>query len=273
MNVVCVGAHPDDCEVLFGGTAVKWARAGWPVLFVSVTNGDAGHHEMAREALALRRIAEAHASAARGGVESLVLDHHDGEVTPSLELRKEIVRIIRQRQADIVVTHRPFDYHPDHRYTSIVVQDAAFMVTVPHFCPETPRLKRNPVFLYGCDTFRNPVPFRPDIAVNVTDVMDVKLHMLDAMESQVYEWLPWLNGSPEAVPDSVEGRRRWLREVWEPYLESRTRLARPAAAKWYGEGPGLQARYLEAFEICEYGRQPSDDEIRDLFSFLPAKGN
>ena len=96
MNIVCVGAHPDDCECFVGGTAVLWARAGHRVLFVSMTNGDIGHYAGSGGVLAQRRMAEARLSAERGGVQDLILGYHDAELEATLEARKEVVRIIRR---------------------------------------------------------------------------------------------------------------------------------------------------------------------------------
>lgn len=271
MNIVCIGAHPDDAEVFAGGTCVKWVRQGHRVLMVSMTNGDIGHHLMAGGVLARRRIAEAHVAAERAGAASLVLDYHDGEFEPTLAARKCIVRIIREFEADIVLTHRPNDYHPDHRYTSVAVQDSAFMVTVPNFCPEAPPLSKNPVFVYLMDEFTTPNPFRADIAVDVSDVMEVKWSMLDAMESQMYEWLPWLDGALESVPADPAKRRRWLERTWDGFFTKPAKLARAALEKSYGKKAGARVRYAELFEICEYGHQPSDDEIKRLFPFYPAK--
>ncbi|HPG65753.1 MAG TPA: PIG-L family deacetylase [Candidatus Hydrogenedentes bacterium] len=268
MNVVCIGAHPDDAEFHAGGSAVKWAQLGHRVVFVSLTNGDIGHHAMGGGVLAQRRRAEALRSARIGGVEDVVLDHHDGELDPSLELRREVVRLIRRYEADLVLTHRPFDYHPDHRYTGIVVQDAAFMVTVPQFCPDVPALRENPIFLYVFDPFQKPVPFSPDIAVDVTDVMDVKYAMFDAMTSQAYEWLPWLAGTLDTVPEDEAGRRCWLEQAWAPRFLGATDACRAGLERWYGAAAS-EIRYAEAFEICEYGRRPSEEEIRELFPFLP----
>ena len=109
MNLICIGAHPDDPEVFAGGVKTMFARAGHKVLAVSLTNGDIGHHEMGGGALAQRRADEAHAAARIGGYESLVLDHHDGELVADMPLRREVVRLIRKHKADIVFTHRPND--------------------------------------------------------------------------------------------------------------------------------------------------------------------
>jgi LmbE family N-acetylglucosaminyl deacetylase len=271
MNIVCIGAHPDDAEVFAGGTCVKWARLGHRVLLVSMTNGDVGHHEMAGGALAKRRAAEAQISAQRGGVLDLVLDYHDGELEPSLAVRKRVTEIIREFQADIVLTHRPNDYHPDHRYTSVVVQDAAFMVTVPHFCPNVAALPKNPVFVYLMDSFRKPTPFQADIAVDVTDVMDVKWSMIDAMESQMYEWLPWLDGTLHTVPQDKAQRRKWLEKAWEGFFTQPVKAGRASLEKWYGKAAAAKVRYAELFEVCEYGHQPSREQIRQLFPFFPGR--
>ena len=270
MNAVVIGAHPDDAEFFAGGTAIKWVLLGHRVLFVSMTNGDVGHHEMSGGILARRRAAEARRSAALAGVSERVFDYHDGEFMPTLEARKQIVRLIREFEADIVMTHRPCDYHPDHRYTSMAVQDAAFLVTVPCFCPDSQALRRNPVFLYLMDEFRKPYPFQADIAVAVDDVMDKKWALLDAMESQVYEWLPWLEGRLADVPADPARRPPFMRAMWDPFfLEPATR-ARDSLSAWYGPERAQEIRYAELFEICEYGRQPDRSEIEALFPFFSA---
>ncbi len=271
MNIVCIGAHPDDAEFYAGGTMVQCARAGHKVHMVSLTNGDIGHHEMAGGALARRRAAEARLSAERAGLKTSILDIHDGELLPTLETRRQVVKLIRQCSADVVITHRPWDYHPDHRYAAIAVQDAAFMVTVPFFCPDTPSLRRNPIFLYMMDKFTRPIPFQPDIAVAVDSVMDVKWSMLDAMESQFYEWLPWLEGASEAVPRDPAARREWLERILTPFFLEPAQQARAALARLYGEEAAKAVRFAELFEVCEYGRQPGPDEILEIFPFLPKK--
>ncbi len=269
MNIVCIGAHPDDSEFYAGGTLIQWARGGHRVLVVSLTNGDIGHFSMAGGALARRRAAEARCSAERAGVSECVLDFHDGELLPTLEVRKAVVKLIREFEADIVLTHRPWDYHPDHRYCAMAVQDAAFMVTVPFFCPDIPALKKNPVFLYMMDAFTKPAPLRPDIAIAVDDVMDVKWSLLDAMESQFYEWLPWLEGRLDEVPKAPARRPAWLAKTFSPYFKEPARRARKTLEKFYGKAAAKRIVFAEVFEICEYGHQPAPRELPDLFPFLP----
>ena len=271
LRIICFGAHPDDAEYKSGGSAALWAKRGHHVKLVSVTNGDIGHWSMAGGPLAQRRTAESGLVAERLGVTSQVLDIHDGELMPTLENRKTITRLIRDWNADIVIAHRPWDYHPDHRYVGVLVQDAAFMVTVPFFCPDTPPLTKNPVFLYSSDRFQKPYPFDADIAVAIDDVFEQKVDALLALESQTFEGgaLGNADRAAKAPPASQpELRRAWLSERWQRRAGGEADRFRDALIRWYGEERGKDVKYAEAFEICEYGRQPNDREIRELFPFL-----
>jgi LmbE family N-acetylglucosaminyl deacetylase len=259
--VICIGAHPDDCEIEFGGTAAKLASRGDAVKFVSVTNGEAGHHLYPGPRLGAIRQGEADDAARRLGIAATeVLQNPDGQLVPSIEARNEVVRQIRAWEADVVITHRVWDYHPDHRYTGQLVQDSAYLVMVPFVCPETPALRRNPAFLHLEDPFQSPVPFKADIAVNIDDVWPLKLDALDAHRSQVYEWLPYLDG--DQVPTDAAARRAWLDATWsrEPSVGSRAALGRR-----YGTEDAARVRHAEAFEISEYGRKLSAHELDDLF--------
>jgi LmbE family N-acetylglucosaminyl deacetylase len=223
---------------------------------------------MSGAALAERRFAEAQEAGKRFGVTYDVLDNHDGQLLPTLEVRLQIIKKIREWNADIVIAPRPNDYHPDHRYTGVLVQDAAYMVAVPNVAPETPALKKNPVFLYYQDFFQRPNPFSPDVAIDITGVFAQKVHAMDAHESQMYEWLPWIGHYLDEVPKNKKDREKWL-------LKSRTVTITPAVRasleKWYGKEKASQVQHAEAFEICEYGSQPNDEEIRRLFPMLPSR--
>lgn len=274
LRIIVFGAHPDDAEYKAGGSAVKWARQGHHVKLVSVTNGDIGHWKEAGGPLALRRAAEVAACAKKLGVTSQVLDIHDGELVPTLEYRKLLTRVIREWKADIVIAPRPWDYHPDHRYVGVLIQDAAFMVAVPFIVPDVPPLKKNPVFLYSSDGFQKPYPFTPDIAVSVDDSFDQKLDGIHELTSQHYEG--GANGSEEHVksvpPASDEvGRRAWLKRRWGARQGGEAEKYRDLLIKLYGEEKGKAVKYAETFEICEYGRRPSPDEIKKLFPFYDAK--
>jgi LmbE family N-acetylglucosaminyl deacetylase len=272
IRVIAFGAHPDDCEIKVGGTAALWAKMGHQVKFVSMTNGDIGHWSMAGGPLAIRRRTEALQAAKILGITTEVMDIHDGELMPTLENRRLMTRLIREWGADIVIGHRPNDYHPDHRYVGVLMQDTAFMVTVPFWCPDVPPLRRNPVFLFMEDNFQRPTPFRADIVVAIDEVIEQKLDALVGMESQFVEG--GALGSAERAPKTEAEREARRREVRENF---RARFARTAdrfrdrLIALYGEEIGSKVRYAEAFEICEYGRQPTEEEIRQLFPFFPRK--
>jgi LmbE family N-acetylglucosaminyl deacetylase len=271
LRIIVFGAHPDDAEYKVGGTAAKWAKLGHHVKLVSVTNGDIGHWQMAGGPLAQRRTAEVKAAANILGVTSQVLDIHDGELLPTLEYRKLITKLIREWQADIVISHRPWDYHPDHRYVGVLVQDAAFMVTVPYFVPSSPPLKKNPVFLYSSDGFRKPYPFDPDVAVSVDDVFETKLAAIHELPSQAYEG--GANGSEElvrSVPPETNpaARKAWLKERWSSRQSTEADKSRELLIRLYGEERGKAVKHAETFELCEYGSRPSGDELRRLFPFF-----
>ncbi|MCA9174628.1 MAG: PIG-L family deacetylase [Planctomycetales bacterium] len=271
LRIICFGAHPDDAEFKDGGTGALWAKQGHHVKLVSVTNGDIGHWRMAGGPLAKRRTAEVQEAAKVLGTTAEVLDIHDGELEPNLENRKKIVRLIRQWNADIVISHRPWDYHPDHRYVGVLVQDAAYMVAVPFLCPDTPPLKKNPVFLYSSDRFKKPYPFQADIAVSLDDVFEQKLNAVAKLESQVFEG--GALGSAEQVAQvppasQPEQRMEWLRERWQRRQSREADDARQTLLKLYGAERGAKVKYAESFEICEYGRQPTAAEIKKLFPFF-----
>lgn len=271
VRIICFGAHPDDNEFKAGGVATLWAKQGHHVKFVSCTNGDIGHWGMAGGPLAQRRTAEVERCAEIFGIETEVLDIHDGEILPTLENRRTIVRLIREWRADIVMCHRPNDYHPDHRNVAFLVQDAGYMVTVPFFCPDVPYLQRNPVFLFYSDRFQKPNPFTADIVVGIDEAIEEKLAGVEALASQTLEG--GCNGSeklyPENDPAKQERRRRDVRRRFDGRFAGTANRFRDQLVAWYGSERGNKIRYAEAFEICEYGRRPSKEEIRKLFPFFP----
>lgn len=266
LRIIAFGAHPDDCELQVGGTAAMWAKQGHHVLLVSVTNGDIGHWREAGGPLAVRRKMEVRQAHKILGVQGVVLDIHDGELLPTLENRRMITRLIREWKADLVLGHRPNDYHPDHRYTGVLVQDAAYMVTVPFFCPDVPHLKKNPIFFYYHDRFEKPNPFDPDVVVSVDGVIDKKLDALGVMVSQFYEG--GANGSQELVPSELEKQKARHEQVREGFARRNRSIAEKFRAKladWESE-PG-KVKFAEAFEVCEYGSQPDTAQLKKLFPF------
>lgn len=267
-SLLVFGAHPDDCEFTAAGLAALYARRGSRVCFVSVTNGDAGHQVLGGSTLARIRREEARAAAKLIGIESLVLDNHDGELLPTLDRRREIISIIREFKPDLVLSPRPNDYHPDHRYTSILVQDAAYMVTVPHAKAFADHLPRNPVIMYLSDRFQKPYPFTPDMVIDIGEVVEQKFAMIERHRSQVYDWLPYNVGALDQVPEGEAARREWLRARYEPRLRGIADLFRHALIAAYGPERGAQIRYAEAFEACEYGAPFTEEARARLFGWL-----
>lgn len=269
LRIIAFGAHPDDAEAQSAGCGMFWAKEGHHVLMVSMTNGDIGHWRQAGGPLAQRRKSELEAAHRiyGEGVQFVVVDNHDGELEPTLENRRTVVRLIRQWNADLVLGPRPLDYHPDHRYTGILMQDAAYMVAVPFFCPDTPALKKNPVFMYYADRFQKPLPSKPDVLVAIDSVIDRKIESLTVMISQFAEG--GALGRAGLYPEDSAGQQRRLQEVRQIFgrrlAENAIMFRRELAAKY----PGRDVKYAEAFEICEYGAQPTPAELRRLFPFAP----
>ena len=234
-----------------------------------MTNGDIGHWREAGGPLALRRKQEVEKANGMLGITVEILDIHDGELLPTLEARQKLIRLIRQWNADLVIGPRPNDYHPDHRYTGILVQDAAYMVTVPFICPDVPPLKKNPVFMYYTDRFQKPNPSQPDIAISIDSVVEKKLDALAVMESQFLEG--GANGDESLIPKTPAERVARVKQVRDEQAARFRGLAerfRAQLKEWYGAEQGAKVRHAEAFEICEYGQQPNKAELEAVVSIL-----
>jgi LmbE family N-acetylglucosaminyl deacetylase len=268
LRVMVIGAHPDDAEKA-GGTAAKYVALGHSVELVAVTNGDAGHQSLGGGPLAERRTKEAAQAGNAIGADYIVLDNHDGELMPTLENRRVIIRLIREFKPDLIFTHRPNDYHPDHRYTGILVQDAAYMVMVPNIVAATPPLKKNPVIMFLSDRFSEPSPFKPDIVVAIDDVIEKKIDMYHSHQSQMYEWLPWIGGYLDQVPEKMEERRDWLAKTRViPNAQSIADRYRDKLIELYGKEKGSKVRFAEAFQLSEYGGSLTDENRKVLFPFF-----
>lgn len=275
LNIIAIFAHPDDAEVKMGGTAALWAEMGHAVKFVSLTNGDAGHHEKGGGELARIRLEEAQEARKKLGIDEYkILNNHDAELLPKLHIRHQVIKEIRDWEADLVIGLRPNDYHPDHRYAGTLVMDAAYLVIVPNVVPDSKPLKKNPVFLYMQDPFQKPNPFTPDITVNISQTYSKKIDSMDAHKSQFYEWLPWTQDILDTVPETVEARKKWLSNWLNEWLGEDSGVPSvfgDSLKKWYGENSvknQITFDKIEAFEVAEYGHQPTDDEIRKLFPML-----
>ncbi len=265
LSVLFIGAHPDDADIQFGGTAIKYLQLGHTVNYLSFTNGDAGHHVQSGGGLAQRRHKESQAVAKFLGINYIVLDNHDGELQASIENRKKVIQIIREVKADLIITHRPNDYHADHRNTSLLVQDAAYLICVPNVVPFTPRLESNPVIVYHQDRFNKPYPFVSEVVVDISDVIDRKMEALSFHESQIYEWLPFIEGYLQEVPQQPAERLAWLKAKWSNSVNIMEFL--PELQHKVPVEVLSKIQYIESFERCEYGGKLTHENVNHLFPF------
>jgi N-acetylglucosamine malate deacetylase 1 len=265
LRIIAFGAHPDDAELKAAGVAALWASQGHKVKFVSMTNGDVGHFSQAGGPLAQRRTAEVQECARILGIETQVLDIHDGELMPTLENRKLVARLIRDWQADIVMGHRPYDYHADHRYTGVLLDDAAVVVVAPFFVPDTKPTPRNPLFFYFSDGFREPTPFVPTMVVDIDAVVEKKWQCISAMPSQFGDRDSWQARTRPDVPDDEKERPAYLLKLAQQRTAAVADQYRDRLVELYGEERGRKVRYAEAFQLGQYGRQANIDELKRLF--------
>jgi LmbE family N-acetylglucosaminyl deacetylase len=268
LRIIAFGAHPDDAELKASGVAALWAAQGAKVKFVAMTNGDVGHFAEAGGPLAKRRKAEVAECARILGIENEVFDIHDGELESTLEYRKRMARAIRDWQADIVMGHRPYDYHPDHRYTGVLMDDTAVVVAAPFFVPDTPPTKRNPVYMYYSDNFQDPKPFTPTLVVGIDDVAEKKWKCISAMPSQFGDKDSWQARTLPNVPQSDGERQAFLVDIVKNRGSALANQYRDRLIALYGKERGEKIKYAEAFQLGQYGRQASLEELKGMFPTL-----
>jgi LmbE family N-acetylglucosaminyl deacetylase len=267
LRLLVIGAHPDDPDDS-GGLMALYRQLGHVVKFVSLTNGDAGHQSIGGGPLARIRAAEARCAGDVLGSEYITLDNHDGELMPSLDVRRQVIRVIREFKPDMVFAPRVDDFHPDHRATGQLVRDAAYMVTVPNVVALTPHLQKNPVFVLVEDRFSRPNPFNPDVVVDIGPVVEKKVDMYHCHKSQMYEWLPYNRGVLDQVPEGDAARRAWMAEQQKRQWKATADKFRAKLVELYGPDKGNKVEYAEAYEISEYGSMPSGDELKRRFPFF-----
>jgi len=268
LRILVIGAHPDDCELTVGGTATKWTAAGHVVKFVSATNGQSGHFQGGLSTVVQRRAAEAKAATALIGVESLVLPIPCGQMEPTIANRFIFIRVIREFAPDLILTHRPNDYHPDHRCTSQLVQDSSYLIRVPYNAPEVPALRYSPVIAYLSDRFMKPYPFAGDVVIAIDDTIEKKMDMFHRHTSQAYEWVPWIEGYADEVPAGDAERRKWIFGKWAGRSAEIADRFRDKLIARYGQAKGQAVKYAEAFEACEYGAPFDAAAIERFFGGL-----
>lgn len=267
-TVLCIGAHPDDSEFRCCGTMAKFSLVGDKIYLMSTTDGSSGHFELTRAEVRARRSIEAERSAAIIRGKSVCLGAPDGELEAGLEYRNLLIGAIRQIQPDIIITNRPNDYHPDHRYTAQLVQDASYLLMVPNVVPEVPVLRYMPVILYWGDAFEKPIPFKPDMVIDIDDQFSTKITMLMQHESQLFEWLPWINGKQEMVPpkDNVAAREAWVMKLYKTLaIPTDAHRYRAKLIARYGEEKGSKIIECETFEVCEYGKLLTKEQLEMVF--------
>jgi LmbE family N-acetylglucosaminyl deacetylase len=269
LRILVIGAHPDDCELKAGGVTAMYRDAGHHVKFVSVTNGESGHHQISPSELVKVRLAESNAVSALMGIEYEILGNRDGRLLPTLEARFELIGLIRRFRPDLILTHRPNDYHPDHRATSTLVCDAAYMVIVPHIVPEVPALRVNPVIAYLSDHFQRPSPFQPTIVIDVEPVLERIVDQLVCHHSQFFEWLPYTLCQDDSSLKDAAAQREYAKQFYCRFNGPIADRNRDLIIQTYGEDRGRKIRFVEAFEPCEYGSPMTEEAKRRLFPMLP----
>jgi len=258
LTYMFIGAHPDDADIEFGGTAILLKDLGHEIVFVSATDGSAGHQAMNRKELAARRLGETQKVSQHLGISYVVMDVLDGELVPDLATRHELIKIIRQCKPDVIISPRPNDYHPDHRATGQLVQDCSFLLTVPLVCPDVPRLERNPYILYHQDDFTKPTELNPDVLVDITPVIDRKMESLALHQSQIFEWLPFIDRYDDEIPDPAGDYVAWMKRHWGNPGD-------PIRFKGLLNNPDTE--YMEVFECCEYGSNITPEIAQEIFPF------
>lgn len=264
-RLLILGAHPDDAEYHGGGLATIYRQLDRPVKMISVTDGSAGHHQRSpAELIDLRRAEAANAGAVIGAIYE-TWDFPDGSLEPTLDVRHRIIQEIREFQPDLLLTHRTCDYHPDHRAVGQCVQDASYMVTVPHVVPNVPALRKDPVVAFLPDLFTRPAPMRADIIIDVTEQMESIARMLACHQSQLFEWLAYQADILNTVPEDESRKLAWVRSWIDGYVQPRAERFRDEMIARWGDAKGKATEFIEVFEISEYARQPDTELIRCLF--------
>ncbi|MHA1110927.1 MAG: PIG-L deacetylase family protein [Promethearchaeota archaeon] len=272
-KIMGIGAHPDDIEIVSGGLALLGTKLGYKFKFVSVTNGNVGHHKIKSDELAIVREKEAQAAASALGGEYKSLNVDDGYVFVNKEQTEKVVKVIREFDPDLVITHRPNSYHRDHRYTGVLVMDASYMLTVPQYCPNVPisPSRRTPVICYAYDDFLRP-QFEPNIILDISDVYDEKAKGVAHHESQIMEWIPWTVRMEDQFkpPFTQDDKENAARLIETTYFSTALTRYRSLIKKGY---PDKKVTNVEIYEICEYGKPASKKELKELFpgAFIPTR--
>jgi hypothetical protein len=262
LRIIAFGAHPNDAELKASGVVARWVADGHKVKFVAMTHGHTGHMEGPEGPR--RRAPEVAACARILGTETQVFDIPLGTLTPSLENRQIVARLIRQWQADIVLGHRPYDEtdltdrritpDPDIRQIGVLLDDSAATVVAPSFMPGVPPTPRTPIYMYYSDSYRKPSPFDPTIVAG-----------FDAAAKKKWKCVQNMPVAPaDLAGTEYDLRLMRVKNVKKDDAEL-ANMYRERLAALYGAERGRQIRYAEAFELSKHGRQATVDELLQLF--------
>lgn len=259
MNFMIIGAHPDDPDGISGGTAMLLTDRGHNVTMVSMTNGDGGHHELSREALAKRRALEAKAASELMKCNYIIMPISDGKLEPTVKNREKLIALMRQYEPDVVITHPVPDYHPDHRYTTQLVMDTAYMLQVPSIVPAVKALRKETAFFFSAT---KPEAGGINIPVPIDSIWERKLRVWHCHSSQMYEWLPWIENRLEEIPNGETERLKYLSR----WRGNNVRRLTRAFKDELGETAG-SVNYIEAFTLAPVGRRLSLEQCKKMFDF------
>jgi LmbE family N-acetylglucosaminyl deacetylase len=215
MKILAVGAHPDDLEILCAGTLAKYAARGDCVTMAVATNGEVGSPTLEKAEIAEIRRLEAKAAADVIGAEFIWMNYPDEFLFSTEHTRLDFLNVVRRSRPDVVLTHAPTDYHPDHRATGQILWDIRVMTTVPNIKTEHPPCEKIPE-IYYFDTVAG-IDFVPQYYVDISKVFESKRQMLVCHKSQSI----WLEHQYEmSYLDFIEytGRYRGL-QCGVPYAE------------------------------------------------------
>lgn len=227
-------AHPDDAELCAGGTIIKFINKGFDVKIIVMTNGNVGNNGVDIDKTSNIRRKEMNNASKFMKCDIKCLDINDGEIMPCLKYRKLIIDEIRDYKPDIIMTHRENDYHPDHRYTSILVQDSLVLICSENYNPKLPALNYTPITLFFWNRFTKPTPFSFDIVCDVSKTFNDKIKALSIHQSQFKNY-----DECKLVLDDINND---LKKCFN-----------------------VDYKYIEAFEICEYAKK------EELSSFISEK--
>ena len=198
MNILAIGAHPDDIETMCAGTLAKYAAQGHKVFLATATSGNIGSATHTMEEIAAIRKQEAANSAAIIGAEYLCLDYDDEMFYETKEVRLAFINLVRYCKADVILTHSLHDYNPDHMLTSKIVNDIAVMIPIAHLKTESEPYDVIPsIWMFEPAA---SMGFQPTDYVDITDFYETKMKMLGCMESQK----AWMAANYASLRDDEE---------------------------------------------------------------------